>query len=305
MTIRSAAAAAAVAAALAAPVVAQQVFRAGTDEVVLSITVVDGQDRLVPGLNQSDFRVYEDGLLQDIAVFSRDPQPISLSILLDTSTSMEPKLDVAQQAAIGFAARLGPHDNAEVIDFNSSAHILQSFTNDRSALEEAIRHTRAGGSTSLYNALYIAFNELKQKRPVSAAEIRRQAIVVLSDGEDTSSLETYDDVLDLSKRSDVAVYAIGLRSSGDVPRRGWDEAGFVFRTLTQQTGGRLFYVDDVKQLPAVYERIADELASQYTIGYRSKNRQRNGAWRQIIVRTDRPETIARTKAGYYAPGDGR
>jgi Ca-activated chloride channel homolog len=305
MTIRRAAAAATLAAALAAPLAAQQVFRGGIDEVLLSVTVVDGQDRLVPGLGQSDFQVYEDGVLQDISVFSRDPQPISLSILLDTSTSMEPKLDVAQEAAIGFAGRLGPHDVAEVIDFNSSAHILQSFTNDRAALEQAIRHTRAGGSTSLYNALYIAFNELKQTRATSTAEIRRQAIVVLSDGEDTSSLETYDDVLDLAKRSDVAVYAIGLRSAEDTPRHGWDEAGFVFRTLTQGTGGRLFYVDDVKQLPAVYERIADELASQYTIGYRSKNRQRNGAWRQIVVRTDRPETIARTKSGYYAPGAGQ
>jgi Ca-activated chloride channel homolog len=305
MTRRPAAVAAAMTALLAAPVLAQQIFRAGIDEVLLSVTVVDGQDHLVPGLSQSDFQVYEDGVLQDISVFSRAPQPIALSILLDTSTSMEPKLDVAQQAAIGFADRLGPHDVAEVIDFNSSAHILQPFTNDRTALDDAIRQTRAGGSTSLYNALYIAFNELKQTRATSTAEIRRQAIVVLSDGEDTSSLETYDDVLDRSKRSDVAVYAIGLRSPGDVPRHGWDEAGFVFRTLTQETGGRLFYVDDVKQLPAVYERIADELASQYTIGYRSKNRQHNGAWRQIVVRTDRPETIARTKAGYYAPGAGQ
>ena len=109
-----------------------------------------------------------------------------------------------------------------------------------------------------------------------------------------------------SKRTDMSVYAIGLRSKEDGPRRGgFNEAEFVLRTLSQETGGRAFFVDDARQLPAVYLQIADELANQYSIGYTSKNPRRNGAWRQIHVRVSAPESTARTKSGYFGPKDTR
>lgn len=286
--------------ALALPLSAQQVFRGGIDVVSLNVTVTEG-DRLIPGLEQSMFGVYEDGVQQDISIFSREAQPIALSLLIDTSTSMEHKLPVAQEAAVGFAKRLTGSDAAQVIDFDSRVDILAPFTNDPVELEEAIRRTKVGGSTSLYNALYVALSELKRVRAASADQIRRQAIVILSDGEDTSSLIDYEDVLESSKRADVAVYAIGLRSKNDRPVRGFNEAEFVLRTLSQETGGRVFFVEDIAELPAVYQRIADELANQYTIAYTSKNQRRDGAWRAIVVKVDRPNTVARTKRGYFAP----
>lgn len=277
-----------------------QVFRAGIDVVSLNVTVTEG-DTLVAGLDQSLFAVYEDGVQQDISFFSRAAQPIALSLLIDTSTSMELKLPVAQEAAIGFAKRLTGSDAAQIIDFDSRVEILQPFTADPTLLETAIRKTQVGGSTSLYNALYVALSELKRVRAASKDEIRRQAIVILSDGEDTSSLINYEDVLDSAKRSEVAVYAIGLRSQTDRPTRGFNEAEFVLRTLSQETGGRVFFVEDIGQLPAIYQRIADELANQYTMAYTSKNLKRDGAWRAIVVRVDRPNTVARTKRGYFAP----
>lgn len=277
-----------------------QIFRTGIDVVSLSVTVTES-DTLVPGLDQSLFAVYEDGVQQDISFFSRTAQPIALSLLIDTSTSMEMKLPIAQEAAIGFAKRLTGSDSAQIIDFNSRVQILQTFTSDPLLLEEAIRRTRVGGATSLYNALYVALSELKRVRVTTKDEIRRQAVVILSDGEDTSSLIAYDDVLDSAKRSEVAVYAIGLRSKADRPTRGFNEAEFVLRTLSQETGGRVFFVEDVGELPAIYQRIADEIANQYTIGYSSKNLKRDGAWRAIVVRVDRPNTVARTKRGYFAP----
>jgi Ca-activated chloride channel family protein len=285
---------------LALPLSAQQIFRGGIDVVSLNVTVTEG-DRLVPGLDQAAFSVYEDGVQQDISFFSKTAQPIALSLLIDTSTSMEQKLAVAQEAAAGFARRLTGSDVAQVIDFDSRVEILQTFTNDPVQLDEAIRRTQVGGSTSLYNALYVALSELKRMRAASKEDIRRQAIVILSDGEDTSSLIDYEDVLESSKRADVAVYAIGLRSKADRPTRGFNEAEFVLRTLSQETGGRVFFVEDMAELPAVYQRIADELANQYTIAYTSKNLQRDGAWRAIVVRVDRPNTVARTKRGYFAP----
>jgi Ca-activated chloride channel homolog len=277
-----------------------QIFRGGIDVVSLNITVTEG-DKLVPGLDQSLFAVYEDGVQQEISFFSRAAQPIALSLLIDTSTSMETKLGVAQEGAIGFAKRLTGSDTAQIIDFDSRVDILQPFTNDPLLLESAIRKTQVGGSTSLYNAIYVALSEMKRVRAASKAEIRRQAVVILSDGEDTSSLIAYEDVLESSKRSEVAVYAIGLRSKTDRPTRGFNEADFVLRTLSQETGGRAFFVDDAAQLPAIYQLIADELANQYTIGYSSKNLKRDGAWRAIVVRVNQPNTVARTKRGYFAP----
>lgn len=292
--------AASVAIVAASATLAAQVFRGGIDVVSLNITVTES-DKLVPGLEESVFSVFEDGVQQEISFFSRAAQPIALSLLIDTSTSMETKLSVAQEAAIGFAKRLTGSDAAQIIDFDSRVEILQPFTADPVLLENAIRRTQVGGSTSLYNAIYVALSELKRVRAASKAEIRRQAVVILSDGEDTSSLINYEDVLESSKRSEVAVYAIGLRSKQDRPTRGFNEAEFVLRTLSQETGGRHFFVEDVSQLPQIYQRIADELANQYTIGYSSKNTKRDGAWRAIVVRVERPNTVARTKRGYFAP----
>jgi Ca-activated chloride channel family protein len=278
-----------------------QVFRGGTDTVFLSVTVVDPRGHHVAGLTQDDFQVFEESVPQRIETFAAHPQPIALSLLIDTSTSMEQTLPIAQQAAIGFSKRLGPQDQAQVIDFDNSIHILQTFTRDEAQLEAAIRRTRAGGSTSLYQAIYTALDEQKRVRVRSAEELRRQAIVVLSDGEDTSSMLDYEQVLESAKRSEVVVYAIGLRAKNSLPRRGFNNAEFVLRTLSQETGGRVFFVEDAQQLPTIYAQIADELANQYTIGYTSKNQKRDGAWRRITVQVAAPGATARTKSGYYAP----
>jgi Ca-activated chloride channel family protein len=134
-------------------------------------------------------------------------------------------------------------------------------------------------------------------------EIRRQAIVVLSDGEDTSSLLPFEEVLDLAKRSETAIYSIGLRSNENMSTasKGFKEAEFVLRQLSQQTGGRAFFPNQVSELSGTYGQIAEELSSQYTVGYLSKNPKRDGSWRRVVVRVDRPSTSARTKQGYFAP----
>lgn len=278
----------------------QQVIRSSIDLVSLNVTVTQG-DHFVGGLDQGKFLIFEDGVKQDISFFTSERQPIALSILIDSSTSMDQKLRTAQEAAVGFVRRLGPQDVAQVIDFDSRPNVVQGFTGDHALLEQAIKKPTPGGSTSLYNAIYIALAELKKIRAESLAQVRRQAIVVLSDGEDTSSLVEYDAVLDSAKRSEVLVYCIGLKSKNDFPTKGFNEADFVMRTLSQETGGRVFFVEQLPQLSTVYQTIADELISQYTIGYSPKNPKRDGAWRTIVVQVDHPEAAARTKRGYFAP----
>jgi Ca-activated chloride channel family protein len=280
---------------------AQDRFRGGVDLVSLNVAVMDGS-RFVTDLEQGDFEVFEDGVKQETAFFSKLPQPIALAILLDTSASMEGKLETAQEAAIGLARRLRKDDVMEVIDFDGQVNILQPFTGDIGALERAIRLATVNGSTALYNAIYISLKSLQKVRARSADEIRREAIIVLSDGDDTSSIVEYEAVLDLAKRSETAIYCIGLRSN-EGSRREFKQAEFVLRQLSQETGGRVFYPTSVAELPKIYDLIAQELASQYSLGYMSKNSLRNGAWRRISVRLSRPGLHGRTRQGYYAAGN--
>jgi Ca-activated chloride channel family protein len=277
----------------------QPAFRAGVDIVSLNVTVTDQQNHYVTDLDVNDFGVFEDGVKQDITFFNRRQQPIALSLLLDSSASMEDKLPTLQIAAGNFVRRLRPNDLAQVIDFDSRVEIRQAFTSNHDELAAAIQQTTAGGSTSLHNAIYIALKELKKIKAVSEEDVRRQALVVFSDGEDTSSLVSFDEVLDLAKRSETALYTIALRGT-DTQTKGFREAEFVMRTLAQETGGRAFFPAKVEDLNGVYTQISEELASQYTLGYSSKNARRDGAYRRIVVQVARPGVTPRSKRGYYA-----
>ncbi|HEY2433759.1 MAG TPA: VWA domain-containing protein [Vicinamibacterales bacterium] len=277
-----------------------QRIRSGVELVSLNVTVTDPAGKYASDLNDADFEVYEDGAKQNLTFFSRTQQPISLALLLDTSASMEERMGITQEAAIGFAHQLHKDDQAEVIDFDSQVRVLQNFTGDSAALEKAIRQTTANGSTSLYNALYIALKDLKKIKAESTSDIRRQAIVLLSDGDDTSSLIEYDQVLDLAKRSETVIYSIGLRQ-GEIARREFKEAEFVLKQLSSETGGRAYFPTDARDLQKIYQSIWDELSSQYALAYSSSNPKRDGAWRRIQVRLLKPGLTARTKQGYYGP----
>jgi Ca-activated chloride channel family protein len=215
---------------------------------------------------------------------------------------MEPNLVTAQDAAIGFVRHIGPTDLAMIIDFDSGVHTAQTLTSDQHALETAIRRTVAGGSTALYNAVYIALNELGKLPRDDPQTPRRRAIIVLSDGDDTSSLLGFDEVLDLASRSDTAIYAIGLGPPSSAPTtRNSQDGQFVLRRLAQQTGGRAFFPLHIKELAAVYGDIREELSSQYTLAYESSNARHDGRWRRVAVGVSRPGVVVRTKPGYFAP----
>jgi VWFA-related protein len=278
-----------------------KLFRSTVDVVSLNVTVVDNQNRYITDLNEADFSVFEDGTRQDLIVFNRSSLPIALSLLIDTSASMESRMRIAQDAAVGFVRKLRTQDLGQIVDFDSRVEILQDFTNNADELERSIRTTSAGGSTALHNALYISLRELAKIKAKSAEDVRRRAIVVLTDGEDTSSLVSYEEVLDLAKRSETAIYTIALQARDAPQTKGFREAEFILRQFAQETGGRSFFPSKIEDLKDVYGQIADELSSQYSLGYASKNTKRDGAWRRILVQVARPQVVARTKRGYYAP----
>jgi len=276
-------------------------FRSGIELVSLDVTVTDGAGRYVTDLNQADFSVFEDGVKQDIAFFTRTSLPLSLSLLVDSSTSMDEKMDTVRKAAGGFVARLRPEDRTQIVAFDSKVNVLVPFTSLHADLDRAIASLSARSSTALFNAVYIALKELKKSKAEKPDDLRREAIILLTDGQDTSSLLSFEEVLEQTKRSETAIYAIGLRAEDSDIGKGYSDAEFVLRQLTNQSGGRVFFPKAVAELAGIYDQIWQELSSQYLVAYSSRNPVRNGLWRRVSVRTDRPDTVSRTRLGYYAP----
>ena len=278
------------------------VFGAGIEVINLNVSVTDGRGRYVTDLVKNDFSVFEDGVRQDLSIFSHEDIPISLVLMLDTSASMDEKLATARAAAIRFVGTLRPQDNAQIMQFNDRTTILQDFVADHPKLEAAIQRTEAAGPTALHNALYVALKELERQK--TQGELRRRAIVLLSDGEDTASLVSDDQVLDLARKTEINIYAISLRPR-HMPDRNqvkFSQAAHLLTALTQETGGQVHFPNSLSELDAVYDRIAEELRTQYSLGYVSNNPRRDGKWRRIVVRTpERSNVMIRHKLGYYAP----
>ena len=274
-------------------------FRAGIDIVWLNVTVTHSDQRFVSDLLERDFTVLENGVAQPIRYFAKTGAPLSIALLLDTSGSMKAALPIAQEAAIGFVRQIADGDLVSIVDFETRVEISQELTDDVSALERAINGTRVGGGTSLYNALDLALQELTKPTPDQGRAPRRRVIIVLSDGEDTSSVVKLDQVLNRALRTDTIIYGVGL-GLGRQPTNSPDgESGeLILRRLAQQTGGRAFFTDDANELARFYGRIRDELANQYSLAYEFAG-VRDGKWRRLDVRVDRPNTTARTRAGYF------
>lgn len=284
------------------------VFRTGVDLVALTVTVTDARQKFINNLSAHDFQVFEDGVRQPVAFFSVADVPMDVALLVDGSASMVDTLPLARIAATGLLRTLRAQDRASLVEFRDTVRVSQSLTGDIAQVVAAVDGLTASGGTSLYNALYVTLKEF-QKLAGADAGVRRRTIVVLSDGEDTASLIGFDDVLDLARRSGVAIYTVGLKSHTQVlreralqnGRRYFSQADYSMRALAEETGARAFFPGLATELKAVYDTVAAELAAQYSLGYVSRNPMRNGAFRRLVVRVaEAPGTRPRTRAGYFA-----
>jgi Ca-activated chloride channel family protein len=278
------------------------VFKSAAALVALNVTVQDQSARYVAGLQPADFAIYEDGVRQDVRFFESAAVPMDLIVLIDTSSSMSDKVKIVQDAAAGFLKTLRNDDRGAVVGFADSVAILQPLTSDRAQLEQAVRSTAARGSTALNNAVYVALKQFGQGARAGGA-VRRQAIVVLSDGADTTSILSLDDVLALARKSGVNVYTVALQSPQVVPgRKAFSDSDYAMKALARETGALSFFPQPA-DLKAVYRSIANELASQYSIGYVPANGRSDGRFRRIVVQVvTRPELRPRTRPGYLADG---
>lgn len=278
-------------------------FSASVDTVSLAVTLVDENGRLVAGVPQDNFTVYEDGVEQTLQFFSMGELPLKLVILLDVSGSMRQKLSMAQEAAVRFVESLEPGDEVQVVEFGNRVMTLVEFTSDLGEAAAAIRETRAQGATAIYNAIYIALKDLEA---YDRRAVDRRAVVVLSDGNDTMSVLGFDDVREQARKSNVSLYAISLRASkADLAKEKYRNAKYELDVLAEESGGVSYAPQELSDLSGVYDEILTELKSQYSLGYVSSNETRDGAWRRLQILTEMPGTRVRAREGYYAPRESR
>ena len=283
-------------------------FRAATDLVALTVSVTGADRQPVGDLDASDFVVLEDGVEQPVSFVSVSEVPLDLVLLVDASSSMRDKIGMAREAVKGLTHVLRPGDRVGLVEFRDRLVQRQPLTENREAVHAALDRMTTQGGTALYNALYVSLSGL-EKPAVRASRIRRQCIVVLSDGEDTSSLIGYEEVLEQARRRGVTVYAVALRSPAKVAlargrpgeMKALMEADYALRTLARDTGGQAFFPTDATELGTIYAVISTELGQQYAIGYTPHNTTRDGAWRRVLVRIpSHPNARLRTRAGYFA-----
>jgi len=278
-------------------------FRSGTSLVALNVIVTDPKQQYASGLRAEDFEIYEDGVKQQVEFFATSEVPLDLILLIDSSSSMADKVGAVHRAAAGFIDTMRTGDRAAVVSFADGVQLLQALTSDAELVRQAIDRTQAKGATALHNALYVALKEFGRSAN-GGPDVRRQAIAVLSDGEDTSSLITFDDVLEMAKRSGVAIYTIALKNdltrAPQQGRRYFSQSDFAMKQLASETGAMPFFPTSVGELKKVYASIATELASQYSIGYVPRNVRDDGRYRRVIVRVaNHPELKPRTRTGYF------
>jgi Ca-activated chloride channel family protein len=288
-----------------------QAFKIGIEMVALNVTVTDPRQQFVGGLTRDDFEIYEDGLPQQLVMFSAGDVPVDVVVLLDVSSSLRGHVGIVHAAANRFVGTLRPQDRAVIVGFNQSVRALSDWTNDKTQLEHAVDSVDADGETALYSALYIALKSAPPDMPDGVA--RRRAIVLLSDGDDTKSLMSFDDVLRQSQQSGVSIYTIRVDTDVDTMadewrriRRGGVDPKYVMNTLARATGARAFELNSLNGLGAAYSKIAEELSHQYLLAYVPNTDPAANDFHTIAVRLPgRTDAVARTRPGYLRPASGK
>lgn len=287
----------------------QPTFRAATELVNLNVTVVDSAARPVEGLTEDQFEVFENGVRQELKFFAPGEMPLDVAIILDTSASMAGSLSLIQSAALRLASALREHDRATVMAISGGLRVLQPLTSEKAMVATAIRSTTAGGRTPLYSSIYTVLREFEKQRQAQE-EPRRQAMVVLSDGQDTASGFGFDELLETVRRQAVPIYTIAPRPSATIKAQreavfgeSTHEQDFELRKLASETGARAFFPMALHELAGVYDDIANELAHQYSLGYHSSHPPHPGEFRRIGLRVLAPGVRWRTRTGYVASAD--
>jgi Ca-activated chloride channel family protein len=269
-------------------------FRTDTRLVVLNVSVFDKGGKIVNGIPKSAFSVYENGEKQDIKVYRQEDVPISLGLIIDNSASMTDKRDRVASATLAMVKASNPDDEVFIINFNESAVLTKDFTNNIKDLESALRDINPKGETAMRDALLLGIEHLRHH-----AKRDKKVLVVITDGEDNSSVETQQHLVQVAQRNDVIIYAIGLLGAEEPGSA--ERAKKQLNELTLETGGRAWFPNDVAEIANITPEIAHEIRNQYILAYTPSNLAMDGTFRKIKVDVNVPGVAVRTRSGYYAP----
>jgi Ca-activated chloride channel family protein len=275
------------------------VIKIDVDMTLVNVTVTDSFSNSVTWLDKENFKVYEDGVEQEISAFSSEDVPISIGLIFDMSGSMANKFDRARQAAVQFLRTANPRDEFFLVRFNDRTEPASPFTSSTEELESRVMFTAAGGRTALLDAVYRGLGQM------GSAHNGRRALLIISDGGDNHSLYNEADIRNFLKEADCQLYAMGIfdhhigRKSEE--RYGWS----LLSELVEMTGGRVFPVSRLTDLPDIESKIGTELRNQYVLGYKPQDTRHNRGWRKIKVKLLAPKGLPPVKvyarSGYYAP----
>jgi VWFA-related protein len=305
-------------------VVEGDVVRVDTSLVTIPVSVRDRNGRYAPDLRREDFRVFEDGVEQRVAYFAAVDQPFTVALVLDTSGSTEFSINDIQRAASSFVEQLKPADRVTVISFDDSIDVLCEPTSDREQLNRAIRRARGGGGTRLYDAVEYALRKRLAQVP------GRKAVVLLTDGVDTTSHSSYKSSLRIAEESDALVYSVsyggfrstlpgviaqpriplpggggiilgnprGTGSGGGATAADYARGDAYLNELAQRTGGRMYRGNSVVNISQAFEWVAEELRRQYSLGYYPKAAGKSGERRQVKVQVNQPNLAVQARDSY-------
>ena len=300
-----------------------QTFRREVNLVDVLFTVLNRRNKLVPDLEQGDFKVFDEGKPQDIRYFSKQSDlPLRIGMLLDTSNSIRDRIKFEQDASVSFLFSVlrRNKDEAFVMTFDDEPQIIQGFTSDTGALRDQIMGTRAGGGTAIYDAIYEACSKQLNHPPRPAGDqpdVVRRVMILISDGEDNLSLHTRSEAIELAQRTSVVIYTISTSTQWvsleeTNPNKTSDrkyhltDGDKILHDLAEETGGRSFFPYHVDDLDQSFQDIGDELRNQYSIAYQPANYVLDGRYHKIRVEVpDHKGYQVRARRGYYArPNQG-
>jgi Ca-activated chloride channel family protein len=278
-----------------------QTMHMDVDLALVNVTVTDPYNRLVTGLDTDNFRVFEDNVEQELVTFSAEDVPISIGVIFDFSGSMANKISKAREAAIQFFKTANPQDEFFLVSFNERAELTSSFTNSIEDLQSRMMLTVPKGRTALLDAIYLGLSQMRGARNA------KRALLILSDGGDNHSRYSENDIKRLVKEADTQLYAVGIFDPLGYRNRTPEELNgpSLLSEVTEMTGGRVFAVEKLDELPDIATKIGMELRNQYVIGYRPSNKTHDARWRKVKVKLRAPKGLpplsVYAKTGYYAP----
>ncbi|MCL5097212.1 MAG: VWA domain-containing protein [Candidatus Omnitrophica bacterium] len=272
----------------------EAIFRSDTRLVVLHATVVDKSGHLVTTLPETAFQVYENGVQQHIKIFKREDVPVSMGLIIDNSGSMRDKRAKVETAALALVKDSNPQDEVFIVNFNDEAFLDKDFTNNIKELQDGLTKIDSRGGTAMRDAIRMSIDHLKEK-----AKRDKKVLVVVTDGNDNSSVISLENLVRASQQSEVLIYTVGLLSEEE--HREAKRAKRALESLAEATGGQSYFPKETTEVSQIADQVAHDIRNQYIIAYSPSNQALDNTFRQIKVVASGPnKPTVRTRTGYYA-----